>query len=82
MNQALLSLDLMRSVPSLEVPVVFFLGRYDRHVDARIADAYLAGLRAPVKGVPFEEPALFNAIIVREQQSIGVRTAAPIAVVR
>jgi proline iminopeptidase len=82
MNQELLSLDLTHSVPSLEVPIVFFLGRYDRHVDARIAHAYLKGLRAPIKrvvwfensahNVPFEEPRLFNASVVRELQSLGI----------
>ena len=66
MNQELLSLDLTRSVPSLDVPVLLFLGRYDFHVDARIAASYLKGLRAPIKrvvwfensvhNVPFEKP--------------------------
>ena len=51
MNQELLSLDLTRSVPSLDVPVLFFLGRYDHHVGARIAAAYLGNLRAPIKRV-------------------------------
>ena len=82
----LLGLDLARSVPSAGVPVLFFLGRYDRHTDGKLAATYFATLRAPVKrlvwfeksahNVPFEEPRLFNATVVRELQSIGVRLAA------
>ena len=86
MNEELLGLDLARSVPSTGVPVLFFLGRYDRHTDGKLAATYLATLCAPVKGlvwfeksahnVPFEEPRLFNATVVRELQSVGVRLAA------
>ncbi len=82
MNDDLLELDLARSVPKVDVPVFFFLGRYDRHVDARLAAAYFAKLQAPLKrlvwfehsahGVPFEEPDLFNATVVRELHSIGI----------
>jgi pimeloyl-ACP methyl ester carboxylesterase len=85
MNQELLRLDLTHSVPGVDVPVLFFLGRYDRHADANIAAAYLAKLRAPVKravwfeisahNIPFEEPRLFNATIVSELQSMGIRAA-------
>jgi pimeloyl-ACP methyl ester carboxylesterase len=84
MNQELLDLDLTRSVPSVDVPVLFLLGRHDRHADARIAEAYLARLAAPIKrvvwfensahNIPFEEPDLFNATLVCELRSIGVRT--------
>jgi len=86
MNQELLALDLARSVPSTGVPVLFFLGRYDRHADGKLAATYFTTLLAPVKrlvwfeksahNVPFEEPRLFNATVVRELQSIGVRLAA------
>ena len=82
MNQELLTLDLNRSVPSAEVPVLFFLGRYDYRVDARIAAQYMATLHAPIKravwfeksahNVPFEESSLFNDTVLRELQSIGV----------
>lgn len=85
MNEELLGLDLRRSVPSLDVPILFFLGRYDRHMDAGFAAAYLDNLHAPVKrlvwfensahNVPFEEPALFNATVVRELQEIGIQPA-------
>jgi pimeloyl-ACP methyl ester carboxylesterase len=82
MNKELLELDLARSVPSIEVPVFFFLGRHDRHAEATQAATYYAALRAPVKrliwfensahNVPFEEPELFNATVVRVLQSNGV----------
>jgi proline iminopeptidase len=82
MNAELLDLDLVRSVPSVSVPVFFFLGRHDRHVDANIAATYLEGLRAPAKqikwfensahNVPFEEPDLFNASVVTALESAGV----------
>src|SRR5215831_17955017 len=65
MNEELLGLDLARSVPSAGVPVLFFLGRYDRHTDGKLAATYFATLCAPVKrlvwfeksahNVPFEE---------------------------
>ena len=87
MNRELLDLDLGRSVTSLEVPVVFFLGRYDRHVDPRIAAGYLSGLQAPDKrvrwfensahNVPFEEAASFNAAIVSELDAAMVRNRLP-----
>jgi pimeloyl-ACP methyl ester carboxylesterase len=82
MNKELLGLDLARSVPSIEVPVFFFLGRHDRHAEATQAATYCAALRAPVKrliwfensahNVPFEEPELFNATVVRVLLSNGV----------
>jgi pimeloyl-ACP methyl ester carboxylesterase len=74
MYEELIDLDLSRSVPSLDVPVVFMLGRWDRHVDASLAAGYLAALRAPSKRVvrfegsahnpPFEEPDLFNETVL------------------
>jgi pimeloyl-ACP methyl ester carboxylesterase len=86
MNEELLGLDLARSVPNARVPVLFFLGRYDRHTDGKLAATYFANLCAPVKrlvwfeksahNVPFEEPRLLNATVVRELQSIGVRLSA------
>jgi len=83
MNEELLGLDLARSVSSIDVPVFFFLGRYDRHVEATLAATYFGTLRAPVKrliwfehsahNVPFEEPVLFNANVTSTLQSIGIR---------
>lgn len=85
MNEELLRLDLGRSVPSVDVPVIFFLGRHDRHAEAGLAAAYLDTLRAPVKrllwfensahNVPFEEPGRFNANVVSALGSIGITGA-------
>ena len=82
MNTELLGLDLSRSVSAVDVPVLFFLGRYDRHANAELAAAYFETLHAPVKrvqwfeksahNIPFEEPRLFNATVVRELQSVGI----------
>ncbi len=82
MNDELLGLDLSRAVPDVDVPVFFFLGRYDRHADATFAAAYLSELRAPVKrtvwfdksahNVPFEEPALFDTAVESALRSIGI----------
>jgi proline iminopeptidase len=87
MNEELLSLDLSRSVPSLDVPVLFFLGRYDRHTDAKLAASYFETLRAPVKrlvwfeksahNIPFEEPGLFNATVPRELQALAIEKVLP-----
>src|SRR5262245_2767761 len=83
MSAELLDLDLMRSVRSVDVPVLFFLGRHDRHVDSHLAAAYFEALHAPFKrmiwfeqsghNVPFEEARLFNDTVVRELQSIGIQ---------
>lgn len=82
MNEELLGLDLARSVPAVDVPVFFFLGRHDRHADATLAAAYLEALRAPVKrsiwfedsahNVPFEETDRFNAEVESVLQSLGI----------
>ena len=82
MNEELLGLDLSRSVPRLDVPVFFMLGRYDRHVDAGLAAAYLDALGAPTKrviwfessahNVPFEEPERFNQAVIDVLESVGI----------
>jgi len=74
MNRELLALDLNASVPRIAVPVFFFLGRFDRQVDTRLAAAYLERLDASAKrvvwfeeaahNVPFEEPEKFCAAVV------------------
>lgn len=61
---------------SFEVPVVFVLGRHDRHVPSSSAAAYFGKLRAPYKRLvwfersahnpPFEEPERFNRVLVEE----------------
>ncbi len=87
MTPALLDLDLERAVPDAEAPVFFFLGRHDRHVDSAIAAAYFETLSAPDKrliwfensahNVPFEEPELFNDVVVRTLRCIGVGHSSP-----
>lgn len=87
MNSELLGLDLRQSIRRVQVPVLFFLGRYDHRADSSIAAAFLANLQAPVKrtvwfensahNIPFEEPKLFNATVVRELESIGVDAGHP-----
>ena len=82
MHAELQTLDLHDSVREIGVPVIFLLGRHDRHVDSRIAASYLDSLKAPVKRViwfeesahnpPFEEPARFNAVLRAELSAIGV----------
>jgi len=69
MHHEILSLDLRRRVPSVDVPVVFMLGRYDRQLEAQLAEKYFTSLTAPAKfliwfensahNVPFEEPDKF-----------------------
>jgi proline iminopeptidase len=73
MMPELVTVDLTTSVPSIDVPVLFALGRHDRQVDARIAADYFADLKAPASelvwfedsahNVPFEEPELFNRTV-------------------
>jgi proline iminopeptidase len=82
MNEELLGLHLGQSVPSLEVPVFFFLGRHDHHIDAAVAAGYFESLRAPAKrlrwfehsahNVPFEEPDAFVAAVADALRSIGI----------
>ena len=82
MHQELLNLNLTHSVLNLDVPVVMFLGRYDRHTDSRLSAAYFDSLRATQKkviwfeesahNVPFEQPGLFNTTVVRELEAIGI----------
>jgi pimeloyl-ACP methyl ester carboxylesterase len=87
MNDELADLDLARSVPGLDVPVVFMLGRHDQHVSAGVAASYFDALRAPAKKViwfersahnaPFEEADRFNATVLSELQAIGAGVADP-----
>jgi pimeloyl-ACP methyl ester carboxylesterase len=82
MHEELRGLDLGESAPSVDVPVAFLLGRFDRHVDARLAAAYLEALRAPSKqlvwfersahNVPFEEPERFDETVVAELRALGI----------
>jgi pimeloyl-ACP methyl ester carboxylesterase len=73
MMEELAALDLHETVPAVDVPVLFALGRHDRQVDSRLAAEYFRLLDAPGKGlvwfegsahnVPFEEPARFNQVV-------------------
>ncbi len=86
MHDELQHLDLTQSVPAVTVPVFFFLGRYDRHVDAQVAADYLQHLEAPVKkvvwfehsahNVPFEEPDRFQAEVITVLNGIGITSDA------
>jgi hypothetical protein len=59
----------------------FFLGRHDRHVDAKLAANYFETLRGPMKvlhwfepsahNVPFDEPRLFNERVARDSVDQG-----------
>jgi pimeloyl-ACP methyl ester carboxylesterase len=87
MTSELLSVNLEHAVLRVDVPVFFFLGRHDRHVDSTIAAAYFEKLRAPDKqliwfedsahNVPFEEPETFNEMVVRALESVATRHQRP-----
>ena len=86
MNDELVDLDPVRSVPGLDVPVVFLLGRHVRHVSAAVA-ASISTLFAPARkviwfersahNVPFEEADRFNSTVLFELRAIGVGAADP-----
>jgi pimeloyl-ACP methyl ester carboxylesterase len=86
MAKELYGLDMRRDAPSVAVPVVFMLGRYDRHVEANQAAAYFQALEAPSKrlmwfensahNAPFEEPDLFNAALPKLLAEVGVPVGA------
>lgn len=66
-------LNLLHSVPALQMPAFFFLGRNDHWVPAETSVAYIDALSAPSKRLvwfgesghePFvDEPAKFNALM-------------------
>lgn len=80
MNAELSTLDLTEAVRSVDVPVLFTLGRHDRQVDSRLAASYFEALKSPDKrliwfedsahNVPFEEPDRFNAEVKQFLQSV------------
>jgi len=85
MNDELLKLDLREQVKSVDVPVIFMLGRYDRQVDSRLAAEYFEQLSAPAKqlkwfdtahNVPFEAPEAFDTSLPKLLESVGVHTTA------
>ncbi|HLZ84963.1 MAG TPA: alpha/beta hydrolase [Caulobacteraceae bacterium] len=70
----LLAANLPRDVSRLEMPVFFLLGRLDMQVVSAVGAAYFEALEAPHKAlvwfensghmVPFEDPDLFNRVMV------------------
>jgi len=68
--------DLTKEVPKLDVPVYFFHGKYDYTVSYPLAKAYLDELQAPIKGFytfensahspMFEEPGRMKQIIQQD----------------
>lgn len=72
----LLETDFTAKIPALDIPVYFFSGKYDLTVNINLSKAYLAQLRAPVKGFYtfnesahspiYEEPGLLNEILVKD----------------
>lgn len=72
----ILETDFTIKVPSLEIPVYFFSGKYDLTVNINLSKAYLLKLKAPLKGFYtfnhsahsplFEEPALVRKIIEQD----------------
>lgn len=87
MAEEVATLDLRQLVPSVDVPVVFMLGRHDRQLDSRIAATYLARLDAPRKSliwfehsahnIPFEEPKRFGDLLRAALADLGVPLAGP-----
>jgi pimeloyl-ACP methyl ester carboxylesterase len=71
---AMYAMRLDRDCPRFEVPIFFFLGRYDMQVAAPVSAAYFDTLEAPHKQLlwfegsahspPFEEPELFNRLMI------------------
>ena len=69
----MLETDFTAKVPAIEIPVYFFSGKFDLTVNINLSKAYLAKLKAPLKGFYtfsnsahsplFEEPALVRKII-------------------
>jgi pimeloyl-ACP methyl ester carboxylesterase len=72
----MMTTDLTKLVPTLEIPVYFFHGKYDYTVSYPMAKAYLNDLHAPIKGFytfensahspMFEEPERMKQIIQQD----------------
>jgi pimeloyl-ACP methyl ester carboxylesterase len=75
-------LDLSESYRSFAAPIVFFLGRYDRHVPSVGAEQYFDAIQAPCKRLvwfeqsghnpPFEEPDRFNGVMIKDVLSLAI----------
>lgn len=76
-------LDLDGRLLRFEVPIFFLEGRYDWNVPAVLAERYFKKLRAPYKRLvwfswsahnpPFEQPEVFNQIIIRQVLPVARR---------
>jgi pimeloyl-ACP methyl ester carboxylesterase len=82
------NINLMTQAPELAVPVYFMMGKYDAISDNTDFDEYVQKLKAPKKEVVwfdrsahlplFEEPAKFNAEVVRiMKETLGAGASAP-----
>ena len=77
------SIDLVKAVPALRMPVFFFLGRNDHWVPPETSVAYLGALAAPAKTLVWfersghemfaDEPAKFNAAMLRLVRPVAAR---------
>lgn len=74
MENEVLSINLQQTIPEVEVPVYFFLGRHDLNAPASVSAEYFADLLAPEKHLLwfensahcpcFEEPMKFNRELI------------------
>jgi proline iminopeptidase len=77
------TLDLTKHYHAFNVPIVFLLGRYDRHVSSMLAEEYFQMITAPCKRLvwfeqsghnpPFEEPDRFNSVLIEDVLPLAVR---------
>lgn len=77
----LADVNLVKTVPSLQMPVFFLVGRHDHQVAAETTVAYFNVLTAPSKeliwfeesahSVAFEEPVKFNAVMTEQVAPIA-----------
>jgi pimeloyl-ACP methyl ester carboxylesterase len=76
-------LNLVETVPVLQVPVFFFIGRHDHVIDAATSARYFHALTARAKTLlwfedsahepPVEEPAKFNRAMVELVRPVAAR---------
>lgn len=81
MHQELAALDLRNEVSRVDIPVFFFLGRHDHHVDANLAAEFFVTLSAPRKelfwfeqsahDIPFDEADLFDQRVIEVARTLG-----------
>jgi pimeloyl-ACP methyl ester carboxylesterase len=86
MWQELIAVNLIKTAPSLRMPVFFFLGRHDRVVVPEASVAYFDVLSAPSKRLvwfedsghepPAEEPEKFNRLMAELVRPVAVAASA------